>query len=101
MLKIFWRQKPSLDHFDSLTIFSTAYLLMVLFENGIVGLEEWGYNGPRQGVGWKWGGGGVFIMKELFCFFEIPKHIKVSLVSLPSVRDILFAQEDWSVWGPF
>lgn len=36
----------------------------------------------------------IFIMEELFCLFEIPKHVKVSLVSLPSVRDILFAQED-------
>lgn len=45
--------------------------------------------------------GDLYYEQVIFAFFFIFRHCKVSLVSLPSVRNILFSQEDSSLLGPF
>lgn len=62
--KDFLKVKAMLDLIDSLAPFSTGYLLMIVFDKTMEGLEEWEYYEPRSWV--------IFIMKEWFSSFWNP-----------------------------
>lgn len=52
------------DLFDTLTVFSTGYLLMMLFDDNIKGFEERQYHRPK----WK-NEGDLYYEQVIFAFF--------------------------------